>query len=259
MDNPWAQVNCQRFFIQGPKSTYFEVASAAISNVTTTHIIQQANKELADANIRIQQHEQETIDAINENQEPSPWLRKTGWTRHLQGLDRKQLITTMATPIDTETEGGSQQIQEAFVRIIQKARWVACEEVVGRSALVAVNQKEQGKRASKPFNAIVDRTTITTYNGVWLALIRFWIRIQDWDDEKRPQFRYTEKQRRFFQATQRTAHQLSDIISHGQVSPPIDGGHRDDEGGCDNEGGYIIGMEGSGDESETNGSSVNST
>ena len=35
--------------------------------------------------------EQRKIRAIDESREPNPWLRRTGWARHLEGFDQVKM------------------------------------------------------------------------------------------------------------------------------------------------------------------------
>jgi hypothetical protein len=89
---PWrTNVSCQRFFIQGAKSHYFEVqapdqylpSQAEIRSRTSQ--FRDAKREIEAAFQAAEERENREIEEFEESREPNPWLRRVGWAAHLAG------------------------------------------------------------------------------------------------------------------------------------------------------------------------------
>jgi hypothetical protein len=92
---PWrTDVSCQRFFIQGPKSNYFEVQAPDIQVPSRAQVrsrtsqFHAARQEIEAAMRAVEEKERQEIKEFEESREPNPWLRRVGWAAHLAGLDR---------------------------------------------------------------------------------------------------------------------------------------------------------------------------
>jgi hypothetical protein len=99
------------------------------------------------------------IEATDESREPNPWLRRTGWARHLARLDRKRL-RSLVRAVDGEDEAELGVIHSPFRQLIRKA-----QQAVGQPALFEAHRKERGVKPSKPFNSRMDKTTFRAYTG----------------------------------------------------------------------------------------------
>ena len=63
--------------------------------------------------------ERREIKATDESKEPNPWLRRTGWARHLEGFDRVK-IRDLVRPV-AEDELELQAIHQAFSALVRTA------------------------------------------------------------------------------------------------------------------------------------------
>jgi hypothetical protein len=110
---PWqTNVHCQRFFIQGHKSGYFEVQKAEAPPradqqpgiASRADQFKAAKRELEAALHRAGVEERRVIKEAEEAREPNPWLRRVGWAAHLAGLDRTELQEWIEMPDEEEPD-----------------------------------------------------------------------------------------------------------------------------------------------------------
>jgi hypothetical protein len=162
---PWRSgVHYQRFFAQGPKSGYFEVmrdqehTQVAVAEQSP---YDQLQSRIAQGFERVEAASIEKIKATDESREPNPWLRRVGWARHLSGLERTKL-RALVRPVEAE-EPVLEAIHEAFRRLIRRAQETGVVEVLGQAALFEAERKDIKKKATKPFNSRMDKTTFQQY------------------------------------------------------------------------------------------------
>jgi hypothetical protein len=110
---PWrTRVHCQRFFIQGHKSGYFEVGKAEASPasssqpgiVSRTDQYKAAKRELKEALRKAKVEERRVIKEAEEAREPNPWLCRVGWAAYLARLDRTELQEWIELPNNKEPD-----------------------------------------------------------------------------------------------------------------------------------------------------------
>jgi hypothetical protein len=193
---PWrTNVSCQRFFIQGIKSNYFEVQapdpqmpsrSQIRSRISQFHT---AKKEIETAFRAAEEKERQEIKEFEESREPNPWLRRVGWASHLAGLDRDSMRELVEEPDSEEPE--LQILCKAFDWMIQNAQYTTVQEVVGQSALFEVNKKEADKETQMPYDSWMDITTVRSYTRVWRQILCYIIRVEDTDPTERPIYKLT--------------------------------------------------------------------
>ena len=129
-------------------------------------------------------------------QEPDPWLRKVRWHHHLAGKGERELIR----PVDRDGEEMLEVIHASFQLVIQACHIYAIDEVVGKSALCAVNSTEYGKRVQDPFYMDMKDNTNVTYQTVWLQMLSYVVHVEtEWEAEDRSGYRMTGRQRRSFE------------------------------------------------------------
>jgi hypothetical protein len=167
---PWrTDVSCQRFFIQGPKSNYFEVQAPNTQVPSRAQVrsrISQfyaARQEIEAAMRAAEEEERQKIKEFEESREPNPWLRRVGWAVHLAGLDR-DVVREWVEPIDDEPE--LEVLCKAFDWMIQDAQYTTVQEVVGQAALFEVNKKEADKETQMLYDSWMDITTVRSYTQV---------------------------------------------------------------------------------------------
>ena len=196
---PWRSgVKYQRFFKQGAKSGFFEVGRAIQSEqVVQVKSIWEIFQEKASHEFcRIEDIQARKIEATDESKEPNPWLRRTGWARHLGGFDQVKM-RDLVRPAD-ENEPELQAIHEAFRRLIKASIRVAVTDIVGQATLFEAHRKEASKKATKPFNSRMDKTTFKVYTDVWNQLLSYIWRADDLEEEERPKYKITIQQQEAF-------------------------------------------------------------
>jgi superfamily II DNA helicase RecQ len=193
---PWrTNVSCQRFFIQGIKSNYFEVQAPDAQMPSRAQIqsrisqFHTAKKEIETAFRAAEEKERQEIKEFEETREPNPWLRRVGWAAHLAGLDRDSMRELVEEPDSEEPE--LQILCKAFDWMIQNAQYTTVQEVVGQSALFEVNKKEADKETQMPYDSWMDITTVRSYTRVWRQILCYIIRAEDTDPTERPIYQLT--------------------------------------------------------------------
>lgn len=146
---------------------------------------------------KVEDVQRRKIQATDESKEPNPWLRRTGWARHLGGFDREEL-RALVGPVDPEEEPELVVIHHAFHQLVRQAQKNAVTNVVGRTALFEANRKEAGKKAKRPFNSRVDKTTFRQYTGYWNQVFSYVVRADDLDEDKRLKFSLIGRQQTAF-------------------------------------------------------------
>jgi len=194
---PWRTgVQYQRFFVQGAKSRFFEVGRGAgdpSSGEAEGTRWETLEKAIDHGMSKVDDVQQRKIKATDESKEPNPWLRRTGWARHLGRFDREEL-RALVRPVDPEKDPELVVVHKAFHQLIHRAQKNAVSDVVGRAALFEAHRKEEGKKPKKPFNSRMDKTTFRQYTLYWNQLLSYVVRTDDLDKEDRPRFKFTSKQ-----------------------------------------------------------------
>jgi hypothetical protein len=192
-------VYCQRFFVQGPKSRYFEVeapdrympSQAQIRSRTSQ--FRDAKREMEAAFRAAEERENREIEEFEESREPNPWLRRVGWAAHLAGLDR-DMVREWVEPVGDE-EPELQVLCKAFDWMIQNAQYTTVQEVVGQAALFEVNKKEADREPQMPYDSWMDNTTVRSYTQVWRQILCYiLLRAEDEDPADRPAYKLTPRQ-----------------------------------------------------------------
>ena len=196
---PWRTgVHCQRFFIHGYKSGYFEVQKREAPTVNQPDIASRANqyqaakRELEAALRKAEMEERKVIKEAEEAREPNPWLRRVGWAAHLARLDRTELREWIEMPDHEEPE--LEVLCKAFDWMIQGAQFTTVQEVVSQAALFEANRKETNVEPQRPLDSWMDITTIQSYTRVWKQVLCYVLRAEDEDVEKRPAYKLTGRQ-----------------------------------------------------------------
>jgi RecQ family ATP-dependent DNA helicase len=156
---------------------------------------------------RVQKKRRETIKAHDESKEPDLWLRRVKWIPHLQSYDPSKLLASIA-PIDAAKEVTLQGIWESFQRVLDTAQETVVSGVAGQAALFEVNRKDQGAKAKKPFDGVIEEGTKKKYKEVWRQILCYLFRTQDWDDEDRPEYELTDRQGDTFDALTEAVEEL---------------------------------------------------
>jgi superfamily II DNA helicase RecQ len=152
-----------------------------------------------------------SIEEVDENLEPNPWLTRVGWNRHLQKKDPGQLRAAVEPPDPTD-EHELHVIIESFCRVVETAQCIAVREIVGVNALFEINRKCATKKPAMPFNSFMGEDTLKKYRGYWEQLICYIYRMQEEEEfkEVRPGYRLTRSQQDAFDALVEAADDMTD-------------------------------------------------
>ena len=215
---PWETgVHCQRFFTHGPYSGFFEVQREVIG-VRAEEPWEKASRIIAVQIARAEERQNHFVEVTDEAQEANPWLRRTGWARHLEDFNKEELRELVAE-IDEESEPILSNIQKGFRRVIKRAQQTATSEVVGLFALFRINGVEYQKKGTNPFPAYMDDNTESKYSAVWEKLLRFIIRAEkDWGEGDRPEYIFTHGQKKAFNTLFTKAEEYTNVDRSEQTS-----------------------------------------
>ena len=112
------------------------------------------------------------IDADDNRHVPHRWLNRTGWARHLAGIDRSWLLSQTHPP--KKGEKALAKVCWMVELVIWKAQRISTPQVVGYPAMNYINRREMGSDTNeKPFNARQTGKTMIKYANWWLAIVRY--------------------------------------------------------------------------------------
>ncbi|KAI0992838.1 hypothetical protein K3495_g15346, partial [Podosphaera aphanis] len=101
--------HCQRFFEERSWQQYFQVMKDADtepreSDAVTSMI--QLGEDILDQQLKeVEEYKKrKTIEVDDNRYVANPWLKRTGWAKHLAGLNREELIALMEPPNATESD-----------------------------------------------------------------------------------------------------------------------------------------------------------
>lgn len=222
---PWRTgVHCQRFFHRRAASHWFEVGRA----VPEINKASGSERETAAAFImRVQQEQEETFKSetkalIQEGDnkwEFNRWLHRTGWARHLDGLDRDQLRATRV-PIG-EDEAVLAKMHSVLMAVMDKAYTAVARVDPGSDELFEMERVEaEGPAPKKPFISTMEPDSWAHYKEQWGTLLCIWQRIELWEEEARPPYRMTTKQQASWAAFSKAVEMVtSGVDTIGRYSP----------------------------------------
>jgi hypothetical protein len=153
----WTTVSCQKFQGAGPLGRLFQVSGdAPVQPVQDMDSALVANMAATMAQVGQALREADRKPAAVQDDESrwsyTRWLNRTGWSRHLKGLDRNWLLDMVQKP--TSEERALRDVCWAVEMVIWKAQQASHSTVVGMPAMILVNRREYGNaKGEKPFNA----------------------------------------------------------------------------------------------------------
>ena len=192
----WKPAVCQRFFTQGPGSQYFAVAAdeataTAAVPVTATRI-EQAEQVMIQAMERVKDQRRRLIAEAPFN-EPSLWLKRVGWVKRLEGLDRDELVSSVREP-EPDTELIATLIWRAMDEMIRE-----CQQTVIEYAGIFIRMEairtESKQTNYHPLQAYMNERAIRDYSRPWKQIIMFIERTQREHKWESPRYRLNRKQK----------------------------------------------------------------
>lgn len=216
---PWTMgVRCQRFFPSRAASGWFEIRCTSESPASSmgragagkdvTKRIQQIHQAQEE---KFRKKSRAKIWVANEKTEPNPWVERAGWARHLEGLSPERLRG--ATGPITGEEVVLQMMWDSLDRVMDAAQATAAARRAGLAALFEIQRKEMQVKPNRPFDNRLEDDTWARYKEVWRKLLCVLQRTQTWDEEERPPYRLTLKQRELYGAFRDAAARQGGVVA----------------------------------------------
>lgn len=235
-DLPWeSNIRCQKLFQSRAASGWFEVQgthtggseeeshstqqSIAIRGRNTTSsggisVVHRHNVARLIENIIIAQEERfiqgshtQRVAETDDKTDANAWLRRTGWSAHLDGLDVTEL-EEMQAPI-TENEIELQYMRNAQDRVLQTAYSICQGHRIGLAALFEINRREVTQRAKKPFETRMEDDSWQRYKGVMHKILYIVYRAESRERDSRPPYEMTAAQEQAWRAFKNHARQMT--------------------------------------------------
>jgi hypothetical protein len=136
-----------------------------------------------------------TVSSIRS--QANPWMEHTAWDKHLCGFEKETLKTSLypgsEEDDDDKAERALKRACGATGKAIKKAMDICNPNSVPRNALFYVNRRETGaENNEKPFYSRHRADTMRKYCTVWVKLLRYIWRSQQWEDK--PPYKLTQDQ-----------------------------------------------------------------
>jgi hypothetical protein len=215
-ERPWISgVDYQQFFIWGAKSGFFEVMREEVAQerVPVTDVWAKVERMTAERLEHIEKKTKASIEEIDDNLEPNPWLKRVGWVRHLKEKDPERLRAAVEPP-DVVTEAELHVIIESLGRVVDTAQHIAVRETVGINALFEINRKYATQKPRMPYSSFMGDDTKVKYRGYWAQLLCYLYRMQEEEAfaDVRPSYRLTRVQQDAFDALVAAADEMTDRV-----------------------------------------------
>jgi hypothetical protein len=190
------QVPVQTFYTTGLGERFFEIILDLNQSSLEETPPQSSLFDLASQKLQVRQRQLDQLHptgsslGLLENQ-PNPWLERTGWVRHLDGFDRKTLRQWISPP-DPTTQPEQILLVQTLRGLILRAQRNASPNLIGLASLEYINRKETGEKYSeKPLNWRLEQTTIQTYTSYWVSIVLYLYNTVNLSPPDRPS--YTKK------------------------------------------------------------------
>ena len=143
----------------------------------------------------IEAPDRENIGEVLAENEPNPWLERTGWPNYLSPYTLDQLLSYIA-PIDLERDRELGLLVKILKGLIWRAYREAKPNLVGLASLEYINRKESGENSNeRPLNIAQEPDTIDRYSSNWAIIIIYIYRTYNIASSDRPPYILTPKQK----------------------------------------------------------------
>ncbi|KAK1807894.1 hypothetical protein LTR12_017752 [Friedmanniomyces endolithicus] len=211
------EVKCQRFFVQGAHSQYFEVGRTADAPAIQArpHTKYGAMQRIwLRANEYAEASEKRKQDAIQpgDTTETTPWIRRTGWDRYLSGCDRSDLLEVVAEPEESDERERSreQEREEEWERKVDQTLWKSMGELAAISQATVEQsgvmlrmeavRSEVDQQRFAPLRPYQEAASIERHCRPWQQMLMFLVRTQRPHDWHSPVYRFNRRQKAAFEA-----------------------------------------------------------
>jgi hypothetical protein len=220
IDKGCRRIHCQRLFIQGPGSQYFEVQLPNDNNESAVPVDSNAawvrvGAEMAKVWERVEKRAASTIQA-GERDEVNSWVERTQWLPYLVGMERADLMACIKEPVAEpdlrsvdEAEPVEAAIWEAMDRLTQFSQ-VSVIERVGVFVRLEAIRTEKHQTRFQPLQLYMDKEAIVKHTRPWQQMLMFFARMQREHGWKSPQYWFTRRQREAWEALVRKARRTAE-------------------------------------------------
>ncbi|KAF2824584.1 hypothetical protein CC86DRAFT_258254, partial [Ophiobolus disseminans] len=204
------RVHCQRLFIQGPGSQYFEVQppndnSPDVVPVDGGAAWARVGETMDKAWERVEKRAHKTIQE-GERNEVNPWVERTQWLPYLVGMERADLMACVEEPVaepdlrnDVEPEPVEAAIWKAMDGLTRFSQASVIERVGVFVRLEAIRTEKHQTRY-QPLQAYMDKEAIVKHTRPWQQVLMFFARTQKEHGWKSPQYRFKRRQHEAWEA-----------------------------------------------------------
>lgn len=205
-------VSCQRAFTHGAGSHYIHVRRPGCGRTVDIEAedtpqpdgVHQLVAQLEDAFTEQQAHR--TGIQAAERGEANPWLRRTQWAVYLADLDHEPLVRCVQRPDEADTtddDRAAAAIWDAMEAVARMSQRVSSR--AGHMIRVEAVRTERDQTPHTPLQAYMDEDNIVRHTIPWQQVLMFFVRTQTQHDWASPHYRFTERQRKAWQALWRLA------------------------------------------------------
>ena len=211
------EVKCQRFFVQGAHSQYFEVGRTADAPAIQArpHTKYGAMQRIwLRANEYAEASEKRKQDAIQpgDTTETTPWIRRTGWDRYLSGCDRSDLLEVVAEPEESDERERSreQEREEEWERKVDQTLWKSMGELAAISQATVEQsgvmlrmeavRSEADQQRFTPLRPYQEAASIERHCRPWQQTLMFFVRTQRPHEWHSPAYRFNRRQKAAYEA-----------------------------------------------------------
>jgi hypothetical protein len=205
------RIHCQRLFVQGPGSQYFEVQppnndnNPGIVPMDSKAAWMQVGGELAKAWKRVGKQAVSTIQE-GKRDEVNPWVERTQWLPYLVGMERADLMACIEEPVaepDPRSNNKGEPIEAtiwaAMAGLTQFSQTSAIERVGVFVRLEAIRTEKHQTRY-QPLQPYMDKEAIVKHTRPWQQVLMFFARTQKMHGWKSPQYQFTQRQHKAWEA-----------------------------------------------------------
>jgi uncharacterized C2H2 Zn-finger protein len=181
-------VHCQRLFVQGQGSQYFEVqrpveGGPGIVPDNGEAAWAQVGEQMAQAWENVKKRAQNTIQD-GERDEVNPWLERTQWLPYLVGLERPDLLACIEEPVadpDPRKDEEAEPVEAAIWAAMDGIARISQASVIDRIGVfvrLEAIRTEKHQTRFQPLQPYMDKDAIAKHARPWQQMLMFFARTQ---------------------------------------------------------------------------------
>ncbi len=202
-------VHCQRLFVQGRGSQYFEVRQPVGSQTGGSQPIPidgealwaQLREKITTKWAEVEKKARTTIQE-GERDEVNPWLERTQWQPYLVGLERPDLLVCIEEP-NSDPKREEEPVEAAIWEAMDGLARFSQASVVSRIGVfvrMEAIRTEKHQTRYQPLQPYMDEKSIGDHARPWKQILMFFARTQREHEWPSPKYRFTRRQREAWEA-----------------------------------------------------------